>query len=250
MRPVQRPIALRADGRPPAVLLVGGSSDIGRAVLDRLLPAEPAHVVLAGRPSPRLTQAAAWLARVHTVVEVGWSATHGPEPSELLRKAASACDGRLDLVVVAVGSLDESALDRATQVNFLAPAAVVLAAVRQLEPYGGRIVVLSSASAVRPRRSLCMYSVAKQALDSLCRMVDDESPQQVRVHVVRPGHVRTAMTAGLPVPPLANEPTDVAEDVARGIAAGRRVIWSPPVMRWVMAALRVAPRRLLPDSLR
>jgi decaprenylphospho-beta-D-erythro-pentofuranosid-2-ulose 2-reductase len=244
-----------------AVLLLGGSSDIGQAILDRLLPAGGAHVVLVGRASTRRAQCAARLSRTHSVTALDWSATDGSDPNELMRRAAQACGRPLDLVVVAVGTLagqtplvgsvhGVEVAARVHQVNFQAPAGVVLAAVQHLTGGGGRVVVLSSASAVRPRVSLATYSVAKQALDSLSRLADREAPRGVRVHVVRPGHVRTCLTLGLPEPPLTQRPDQVADNVARGIAADHQVIWSPRAMRVVMGALRVTPRRLLPSSMR
>jgi decaprenylphospho-beta-D-erythro-pentofuranosid-2-ulose 2-reductase len=62
--------------------------------------------------------------------------------------------------------------------------------------------------------------------------------------VVRPGFVRTRMTAGLPVPPLATSAEAVARATARGLRNGRRTVWAPGGLRWVMAVLRMLPRAL------
>lgn len=68
-------------------LLVGGSSEIGFAVLKRLLGPPPRDVVLAGRPSGRLWQnaeelrdlgyTAAWLDQLSTVALLGTSLSYG-----------------------------------------------------------------------------------------------------------------------------------------------------------------------------
>ena len=59
---------------------------------------------------------------------------------------------------------------------------------------------------------------------------------------VRPGFVRTEMTAGLPVPPFAGDPDDVARTVLAAIDARRPVVYAPPIWRWVMLAIRSLPR--------
>jgi decaprenylphospho-beta-D-erythro-pentofuranosid-2-ulose 2-reductase len=242
-----------------AALLVGGSSDIGSAVLASLLPAEGCTVVLAGRPSVRRRAVAAELSRRHAVHTVDWVVGQRACGDTLLTRATRVCGRPMDLVVVAVGELggplrigaeETDAVRRQLAVNLTAPLEVVLASTRQVAP-GGRIVVLTSASAVRPRRGIAVYSVAKQALDQLSRMAMPGAAERgVRLHVVRPGHVRTAMTAGLPQPPLTRSPEQVARDVVRGVERGTPVIWSPSAMRLVMAVLRCAPRGVVPASLR
>ena len=68
----------------------------------------------------------------------------------------------------------------------------------------GTIVVLSSVAAELPRASNAVYCASKAGLDALARALDDDlRPYGVRVMLVRPGFVRTRMTAGLPEPPLA-----------------------------------------------
>jgi decaprenylphospho-beta-D-erythro-pentofuranosid-2-ulose 2-reductase len=244
-----------------AALLVGGSSDIGAAILTRLLPAAGADVVLAGRPSSRRRVVAGRLAGSHRVHELDWDAYAGSDPVALLVGSARLCGRPLDLVVIAVGALDGPApdvrvqqaprtLERCLTVNLIAPAAVMVAAVHHLAEGGGRLVVITSASATRPRRAIAGYSAAKQALDQLTRMVAATSGDgDLQVHVVRPGHVRTAMTRGLPEPPLTRDPDQVADDVARGVVSGRQVIWSPRVMGIAMAVLRSLPRPLVPKDL-
>jgi short-subunit dehydrogenase len=53
------------------------------------------------------------------------------------------------------------------------------------------------------------------------------------------------MTAGLPVPPFAGEPEAVARDVARAMDAGRPLVYTPAVWRWVMLVIRALPRAIL-----
>jgi len=67
----------------------------------------------------------------------------------------------------------------------------------------------------------------------------------VRVLCVKPGFVRTGMTVGLPVPPFAGEPDDVARAVVRALDAGRHLIYAPAIWRLVMLVIRALPRPVL-----
>jgi short-subunit dehydrogenase len=62
---------------------------------------------------------------------------------------------------------------------------------------------------------------------------------------VKPGFVRTEMTAGLPAPPFAAEPDAVARTVLAGIESGRPVVYAPGVWRWIMLVVRALPRSVM-----
>jgi decaprenylphospho-beta-D-erythro-pentofuranosid-2-ulose 2-reductase len=59
---------------------------------------------------------------------------------------------------------------------------------------------------------------------------------------VKPGFVKTAMTAGLPTPPFAGDPDDVAQTVLEGIDDGSPIVYAPPIWRAVMTAIKAMPR--------
>ena len=66
----------------------------------------------------------------------------------------------------------------------------------------------------------------------------------VRVLVVRPGFVKSKMTAGLDEIPLSVTPDDVAEAITDAIQGKRELIWVPGTLRAVMSGLRHVPRPL------
>jgi PAS domain S-box-containing protein len=66
----------------------------------------------------------------------------------------------------------------------------------------------------------------------------------VRVLVVRPGFVKSKMTAGLDEIPLSVTPDDVAEAITDAIQSKRELIWVPGPLRAVMSGLRHVPRPL------
>ena len=62
---------------------------------------------------------------------------------------------------------------------------------------------------------------------------------------VKPGFVKTGMTAGLPAPPFAGEPDPVAATVLAAIDKGTPVVYAPPAWRWIMLAIRLMPRSVM-----
>lgn len=251
-------------GTSQHVLLVGGSSEIGLAVLRDLVADGGRHAVtLAGRPSTRLASAAQELRdqghRVHVLTyHAHWdeSATR-----ELLTRAQGQVGG-LDVVVVAVGAVDDPAdgdspaavpnLHQLLTVNLLGPALVANAAVDLMAAQGhGTLIVLSSVAAVRTRLPILGYSCAKRALDELVRgLTTRAAPFGVTCLLVRPGRVRTRMSARSAPVPLTIEPETVARHVRRALESGRKVAWSPPLLRPLTGVLRLVPGQLLPRRLR
>jgi len=59
---------------------------------------------------------------------------------------------------------------------------------------------------------------------------------------VKPGFVKTAMTAGLKPPPFAGEPGDVARDIVKAIDRGTPVVYTPGIWRLIMMVIRMLPR--------
>jgi decaprenylphospho-beta-D-erythro-pentofuranosid-2-ulose 2-reductase len=66
----------------------------------------------------------------------------------------------------------------------------------------------------------------------------------VHVMAVRPGFVRTRMTAGLAEAPLATTPDAVAAAIELGLRRRSETIWVPGALRVVMAGIRHLPRPL------
>jgi decaprenylphospho-beta-D-erythro-pentofuranosid-2-ulose 2-reductase len=100
--------------------------------------------------------------------------------------------------------------------------------------------VLSSVAAVRPRSSNAEYGATQAGLDAFFTGLRDRlRGTGVRVVVVRPGFVRTRMTAGRYPAPFAVDPGDVAEAVLAGL--DHDVVWVPRLLGPMMAALRLAP---------
>jgi decaprenylphospho-beta-D-erythro-pentofuranosid-2-ulose 2-reductase len=238
-------------GRPQTVLVLGGTSEIGGVIADRLLSGS-GTVVLAGRDPDGLARAALPLERPGRRVEtMHYDATAPAAATVDTLAAAAARAGDLDVVVLCVGVLmdeaviggDTVAAEHALRATMLGPMVAVHAAMQRLQAQGhGTLVVLSSVAVVRARPGLLTYGVAKSALDLYARRIAASMRGSgVRVLVVRPGHVRTRMTAGLPEPPFTTEARNVADRIRAALRGRAVVAYAPALLRPVMVALRLLP---------
>lgn len=245
-----------AFGQPQNVIVFGASSDIARAITKKLCAARTRHLVLAGRDEGRLAVAAeeALEYGATSTTPVLFDASDPASAHATVQAAFAACPDGVDLVIIAVGQLGDQVSDQVDagatlvglNVNFTWPAAA-LAAIRQhlVEQRSGRILVISSVAGVRVRASAYLYGGAKAGLDRLCdAMADSLEGTGVSMQILRPGLVRTKMTTGLAPVPFTTGANEVATYVMKGLATGQRIIWSPPILRYVYFALRHLPRQV------
>ena len=243
-------------GRVERVLVLGGGSEIGQAIVCAFAArggAHVAHVVLAAR-DPQTAVDAFDAPAGARVDGVAWDALDPSAHDDLVARSLELMGG-IDLVVCAVGSLGHHSgltvapeeADRSIRTNFAGPAAALLVVARALRDQGhGTIVVLSSIAAARARRSNFVYGSAKGGLDAFAQGLGDSlGGTGVDVHVIRPGFVVSKMTAGLDPAPFATTPDVVAAAVVRAVdRGGSRAVWVPPLLSPMMAVLRNVPRPL------
>jgi decaprenylphospho-beta-D-erythro-pentofuranosid-2-ulose 2-reductase len=249
---VRKELLTMADalGRPARILLLGGTSEIGLAIVTAIGVLPSTEILLAGRDAQRL--AAAGQDLPGPVRTLPFDATATSTHPALIQDAFSG--GDVDLVISAAGILiPQPTLDRdptqaglLVQTNFTGHVTTLLAAAGQMRAQGhGTIVILSSVAAVRPRKANYVYGAAKAGLDAFARgLTDALHGTGVRVVLVRPGFVTGRMTAGMPTAPLATTPAAVGAAVARALANGDTTVWVPPALRALAAALRLIPQPL------
>jgi decaprenylphospho-beta-D-erythro-pentofuranosid-2-ulose 2-reductase len=238
------------------VLLVGGSSEIGLAIVRRLAHTQPVRPFLLGRDRELLTSAVIALEQTGCA-DVEFAVFDTDDDPEARSRAVAEAFQRLevvDLVIVAVGvlgaqaGLDAPAPEAAEvmRVNFVGTGMLLLDCLRHLRAQGhGTAVVLSSVAGVRVRASNAIYGASKAGLDGLAQgMGDSLAGSGVRVLVVRPGFVLSKMTAGLKPPPLSVTPEVVAEATVRALDGRAETVWVPGRMRLVFAILGALPRPL------
>jgi len=246
-----------AFGRLQSLLVLGGTSGLGAAIAERLVTDGCRTVVLAGRHADAMNQVAERLrAAGATRVEVtSWDATDiGSHGSAVAAAFDAVAPEDLDGVVLAAGVLgDQSDFDAdpttaaaVIAANYTGAVTTLLHVADRMKRQGhGTIVVLSSVAGERVRKSNYVYGSSKAALDAFAQGLGDALVGTgVRVLVVRPGWVRTAMTEGMDPAPFPTTPEAVAAAVADGLAKGRELIWAPAPLRYVFSVFRHLPRPL------
>jgi len=243
-------------GGEKSVLLIGGTSEIGLAIVRRLAADTPVKPYLLGRDRPRLGCALATLERDGCragsvdLVDARDLETH----AAVIARAFEQSGGGFDVVVLAVGVLGaQAALDAdpaqvadVMEANFAGAGMLLWHSMRALrsQPRPGTMVVLSTVAAERPRSGNAIYGAAKAGLDHLAQgLADASAATGPRVLVVRPGFVVGRMTEGLPKAPFATTPEKVAEAIAHALNRGQaHTVWVPAKLRYVFAVLRHLPR--------
>jgi NAD(P)-dependent dehydrogenase (short-subunit alcohol dehydrogenase family) len=235
------------------VLVLGGRSEIGLAVAQRLVRPGTTAVVLAARRSADL------VAETDALRRAGASAVHAVEfdADDLAAHQAFvdrivAEHGPLDTVVVAFGILGEQPKAESdpghavsiVHTDYVAHVSILTVLANTLRAQGhGRLVVFSSVAGIRVRRANYVYGSAKAGLDGFASgLADALHGTGVRLLLVRPGFVIGRMTAGMPPAPFASTPDQVADATVAALRGGRGAVWVPGVLRPVFFAMRLLPR--------
>ena len=235
------------------LLLLGGTSDIGRATALSYAQAGW-HVILAARNEEEARRNA------DDIAARGGAgvATRRLDILETDRLTAFVDElpALPDTVVCVVGELGDQTraqtdIAHATSVlrtNFEGPALLLgILAERFLARGSGTLVGVSSVAGDRGRGSNYVYGAAKAGFTAfLSGLRNRLAPSGVRVVTVKPGFVRTQMTAGMKLPPLL---TAEAAEVGRAIFAaaergGGDIIYVRRIWRLVMMIIGGIPERI------
>ena len=239
------------------IVLLGGTRGIGRA-FGRLAMARGHGLCLLGRNPDELERSAADL-RIRGTgdheapsVPVAECDLRRPETFGPALDAADRALGGFDTVVVTAADFaSQDALEadheRARDLLTTNFANTVVfcehARERLLKRGGGTMCVLSSVAGDRGRKPVILYGASKAGLSAYLEGLDHKFRAQGLVTVcVKPGFVKTEMTAGLEPPPFAGEPEGVARDILKAIERGAPVVYTPWIWRYVMLIIRHLPR--------
>ncbi|MYW01308.1 decaprenylphospho-beta-D-erythro-pentofuranosid-2-ulose 2-reductase [Streptomyces sp. SID3343] len=237
------------------VLVLGGRSEIGLAVAERLVGRGARTVVLAARRSHELDdeEAALRKAGAEHVDRVEFDADDLGSHRSILDDVV-ARHGPLDVVVTSFGILgDQRRAERdaahavaVVHTDYTAHVSILTHLATLLRAQGhGRLIVFSSVAGVRVRRANYVYGSAKAGLDGFASgLADALAGSGVRLLLVRPGFVVGRMTEGMSPAPLSSTPEQVADATVRALARGRGEVWVPAVLRPVFAGMRLMPRRM------
>lgn len=233
-----------------SIVLFGGTSEIGRAIVDELTSPATRMLVLACRRPEQAQPEHYRRDGLEVVVEYFDAAAHETHDSFVRHLAAK--HGDLDVAILAFGVLgdqadfddDPVAAAAAVDVNFGGAVSTGLAIAAQMRRQGhGHIAVLSSVAGERARAGNFVYGASKAGLDAFAQGLGDSlHGDGVRVTVVRPGFVHTRMTRGMKSAPFSTTPRVVGELTAAGMRKGRHTVWAPGILRYLFMVLRHLPR--------
>ena len=235
------------------LLLVGGTSDIGRATALRYAEAGWRVLLAVRNPESGQRNAADIATRTGAAVDL---VTLDILETDRFPGFVDGLPTLPDTIVCVVGELGdqsraETDLHHARLVmrtNFEGPALLLgVMAERFLARGSGTLVGVSSVAGDRGRASNYVYGAAKAGFTAfLSGLRNRLAPSGLRVVTVKPGFVRTRMTAGMKLPPLL---TAEAEEVGRAIYSAaehkrRDVIYVRPIWRVVMSVIGLIPERV------
>ena len=238
------------------IAFLGATKGMGRA-LARMMAERGDELCLLGRNIADLERSAADLvvrgafgspACVHCDLE-------RPDTFAPAIGAAREALGGLDGVVVTAGIFatqdvlenDPALTERLLRVDFTNTVLFCEAAKKALlREGGGTLCVFSSVAGERGRKPVVLYGAAKAGLSRYLEGLDHKHHADgLCVVTVKPGFVKTSMTAGLEPPPFAGEPEEVARQVLRAIDRRTPVVYTPSPWRLIMAVIRALPRAIM-----
>lgn len=235
------------------ILIIGATSAIAAACARAWLAEEKCQFVLTGRNQERLQilkndlEARGAISVSPLVLDINQYDQH-----QAVLNEAIATLGQLDIVLVAPGTLPDqtecqnNAITAVAEFNNNATALISLLThiANHLELQRcGQLGVISSVAGDRGRGSNYLYGAAKAAVSAFCSgLMMRLAKANVSVTLIKPGFVRTPMTAGLPLPEkLVASPEQVAALIVKGIAQQRTTLYAPGFWRYIMLVIRLIP---------
>lgn len=238
------------------VAILGATKGMGRA-LARAAAERGDEICIMGRDRVDLERSVADLG----VRGAGHSAESVACDLEKPEMFASAIDaarealGGLDSIVVTAAifasqeelEADPALVERLLRIDFSNTVLFCEAAKKVLlQDGGGTLCVFSSVAGERGRKPVIIYGAAKAGLTHYLEGLDHKHRADgLRVVTVKPGFVKTSMTAGLEPPPFAGEPDEVARRVLDAMDRGAPVVYAPAPWRLIMAVIRALPRAIM-----
>ncbi|MCQ4612792.1 decaprenylphospho-beta-D-erythro-pentofuranosid-2-ulose 2-reductase [Corynebacterium sp. CCUG 51687] len=248
---------LNAVGQAQNILLVGGTSDIGLAIVREFVTrgGNPNVTLAARKSSPRIDAAVAEVtnAGAGSVEVLDFDATDFASHPDVIKQAFSG--GDVDVAVVAFGTLgdqeqlwqDQAAAVESAQVNYTAFVSVGVLLGQEMKRQGhGTIIAMSSVAGQRVRRSNFVYGASKSGMDAFYLQLGEALRESgVKVTVVRPGQVRTKMTDGLEEAPLTVDKEEVAQAAVESALKGEPSVFVHKLFGPISLVLQHIPAAIM-----
>jgi decaprenylphospho-beta-D-erythro-pentofuranosid-2-ulose 2-reductase len=235
------------------IVLFGGSSEIGQAILEKIVKPGVSRIVLVSRDIDAATEMSSGVVDRYPDLDVHHVRFDAADTEALPHVVAEVSDviGDIDVAVIAYGLLNEGAdyhadpslLAGVADVNFTGTMVLMYSLAARMRAQGyGKIVLLSSVAGERVRRGNPVYGATKAGIDGFALALDHElAGTGASVLVVRPGFVTTKMTTGMKRAPFSTDANSVAAVVDRAINSGKTIVWAPGVLQWLFLVLKNLP---------
>lgn len=233
------------------VLMLGATSGIAEAV-GRIYAVRGSRMYLVARDPAKLSGVSSELGLLGAAeVRTALADLARPDSQGAVLGMAWSAYGGFDRVIIAYGILPDEAAARsdwklaseALQVNL---SSVVTLLDRLLERCDRaipvRIGVIGSVAGDRGRARVAVYAAAKGGLERYVEALQQrEQRGAIRLTMIKPGWVRTRMTAGMPKSVLIASPERAAQAIVRAVDRGSAVAYVPGWWRLAMLAVRSLP---------
>ena len=235
------------------IVLFGGTSEIGLAILHKLVKPGVSHVVLVSRDIDAADDQFAEIADRYPGLEVHHVRFDAADSASMVHVVAEVAQqvGDVDIAVIAQGLLQEgvdyyahpAALQPVADVNFTGSMVLMYALAAQMRAQGyGKIVLLSSVAGERVRKGNPVYGATKAGIDGFALALDHELVGSgVSILVVRPGFVSTKMTKGMDKAPFSTDAETVAAAVEKAVGTSKTIIWVPGLLQYMFIILKNLP---------
>jgi hypothetical protein len=112
-----------------------------------------------------------------------------------------------------------------------------------LQRGGGTLCVLSSVAGDSWKKTGRAVWSGQSRIIALSESLDHKYYSYgLRTICVKPGFIRTPMTANLKSPPFFRDCHNAASQIIRAIERGKPVIYTPSIWKWIMYVIRCLPR--------
>lgn len=242
---------MKALPSPARVVIFGATSAMAQGAA-RAFADDGASLFLVGRDEGR-TEAVAADLRVKgagTVVSRAMDFDAFDTFGATLEAARSTLGG-YDVVLIAHGMLgdqaeaerDFSTAEQILRVNFLSVVALCTEAANTLEAQGhGTICVISSVAGDRGRQSNYIYGTAKGAVNIFLQGLRNRLHEKnVHVCCIKPGFVKSPMTAHLKQGPLFAEADKIGRGIVQAIRSRKDEVYLPKFWAAIMGGIRAVP---------
>lgn len=230
------------------LVLLGGTSDIGLEILKKMKVAPGCPLYLFSR---------------QTLVSLNLVWPHGEvfhiecdlESPESFRSALNRINSFpiFDVAIIAVGYLpnesneyDLADVQKTLRINGESVILFLSVLTGKLSEFGGgKILLISSVAAIRPRIRNFTYGASKSMADFFAIGLSSKYKNQgVQIRVLRPGFVFTKMTKSFSPAPFAISVGHVAQIALKALRSNKTVAYAPSILKLVMNILRISPRKI------